>query len=403
MIQKKEGEAPNRAEFVRELVNKSHGVFYSSATYAKRPDVMDLYAATDMRLAVKDTKDLGEAIAKGGVPMQQVVAAMLARAGQYVRRERSFDGIAYNTPTVEVDMDLYAASADVLASIQDFSELYVGPATEEMSERLKEQAESVSFDGAVGSAGASSTNFTSVMHNVIDQMLLAFSADAAADRAIEAIKNGEKPVITVANTLEAMLKEFADDAGINIGEVIDITFANVFKRYLERTRWISVKKPFAEKGTKAERVYLTDADLGPDGVAAFKNAMELIVDSGLEALPGSPVDYIISRIEEAGYSVGEITGRTLALSYRNGKTYLKSRPSTEKSVAGKIKAIAGFNNGKIDAMLLNRSGSTGLSLHASKTFKDQRKRRMIIAQAEGNIDTHMQMPVSYTHLRAHET
>jgi hypothetical protein len=391
MIQKKEGEAPNRAEFVRELVNKSHGVFYSSATYAKRPDVMDLYAATDMRLAVKDTKDLGEAIAKGGVPMQQVVAAMLARAGQYVRRERSFDGIAYNTPTVEVDMDLYAASADVLASIQDFSELYVGPATDEMSERLKEQAESVSFDGAVGSAGASSTNFTSVMHNVIDQMLLAFSADAAADRAIEAIKNGEKPVITVANTLEAMLKEFADDAGINIGEVIDITFANVFKRYLERTRWISVKKPFAEKGTKAERVYLTDADLGPDGVAAFKNAMELIVDSGLEALPGSPVDYIISRIEEAGYSVGEITGRTLALSYRNGKTYLKSRPSTEKSVAGKIKAIAGFNNGKIDAMLLNRSGSTGLSLHASKTFKDQRKRRMIIAQAEGNIDTHMQM------------
>jgi hypothetical protein len=42
-------------------------------------------------------------------------------------------------------------------------------------------------------------------------------------------------------------------------------------------------------------------------------------------------------------------------------------------------------------IILNQAGSTGLSLHASKTFPDTRKRNMIIIQPEKNIDTHMQM------------
>ena len=47
----KESGPVDRAEFIRELVDLASGVFYSSATYAKRPDVMDLYARrTDLRL-----------------------------------------------------------------------------------------------------------------------------------------------------------------------------------------------------------------------------------------------------------------------------------------------------------------------------------------------------------------
>jgi hypothetical protein len=65
-------------------VTQARGVFYSSATYAKRPEVMDLYAATDMRLAVEKIENLAEAIARGGVPMQQAVATMLSKAGQYI-------------------------------------------------------------------------------------------------------------------------------------------------------------------------------------------------------------------------------------------------------------------------------------------------------------------------------
>lgn len=391
MMKPKESDAPTRAAFVRELVGLAHGVFYSSATYAKRPDVMDLYAATDMRLAVDDLSKLGDAIAKGGVPMQQIVASMLARSGQYLRRERSFDGIAYNTPQVEVDRRQYEAASAILKSIQLFSEEYVGDAAERMNEELKAEAESVSFDGSTGGAGAASTNFTAIMHNVIDQMLLAFKAEAAADRAIEAIERGEKPVITVANTLESLLTGYAEEEGVKIGQTLDITFADVFRRYLERSRWVSVRKPFMEKGEKAERVRLTDEQLGAQGARAFREAMALIDRAGLENLPGSPIDAMIGRIKDRGYKVAEITGRTLGINYRDGKAYLMARGAADKSIAGRIRSITEFNDGTVDVMMLNQSGATGLSLHASAKFKDQRKRRMIIAQAERNIDTHMQM------------
>lgn len=386
---KKKGAGPNRAEFVRELVGLAHGVFYSSATYAKRPDVMDLYAATDMRLAVDDMDKLAEAIAKGGVPMQQVVAAMLSRAGQYVRRERSFDGIAYNTPVVEVDRGSYGQASAILKAIQDFSETYVKDATEVVKEEIKSEAETVNYDGSLGAAGARSTNFTAIMHNVINQMLLAFKADDAAQRAIAAIERGEKPVITASNTLETLLEEYAEDNDISIGQEMDISFADVFRRYLERSRWITIKKPFSEE--KGEQKRLTDAQLGPAGAKAFRDAMNLIAESKLDQLPGSPIDYVLSKIEDAGYKTAEITGRTHGLNYRDGTAYLKARSMADRSIKGKIAAIRGFNDGTVDAIFLNRSGSTGLSLHASEKFKDKRKRRMILAQAEGNIDTHMQM------------
>ena len=73
---KKADAPPNRAELVRQLADSAKGVFFSSATYAKRPDGLDLYARTDLGEAVDDPKMLGEVIAKGGVPMQQVVASM---------------------------------------------------------------------------------------------------------------------------------------------------------------------------------------------------------------------------------------------------------------------------------------------------------------------------------------
>lgn len=396
MASKKDAEAgkvagKSRAEFVRELVGLAHGVFYSSATYAKRPDVMDLYSATDMKLAVDDVSKLGEAIAKGGVPMQQIVAAMLARAGQYIRRERSFDGIAYNTPAIAVDREQYEAASAILSSIQQFSENYASEAAAVLDEDLRDSAENVAPDNSLGGAGAASTNFTAIMHNVIDQMLLAFKAQGAADSAIAAITRGEKPVITVANTLESVLTNYVDDDGLSIGQEVDITFADVFRRYLERSRWVTVRKPFMAKGEKGERVRLTDEQLGPQGVVAFREAMNMIGESGLDALPGSPIDAIISRIEAAGFKVAEITGRTLGLNYRDGKAFLKARGAADKSIAGRIRSIQSFNDGSTDAMVLNQSGATGLSLHASERFKDQRKRRMIIAQAEKNIDTHMQM------------
>jgi hypothetical protein len=74
---------------------------------------------------------------------------------------------------------------------------------------------------------------------------------------------------------------------------------------------------------------------------------------------------------------------------------LWTRPDDELGTAGKGRTIAGFNNGKLDVVILNRSGATGVSLHASEKFKNQNPRRMIIAQAAKNIDEFMQVLRAY--------
>lgn len=389
--QKKANEPPNRAEFARLISRAAGGVFYSSATYAKRPDVMDLYATTDMRLAVADISKLADAIQRGGVPMQQVVAAMLSESGQYIRRERSFDGVVYNASLVQVSRDTYANYSRALAEIQRFSERVIPKIVKAIDKQLKAEGKSISPDGSTGGAGAKSTNFTSIMHNLIDQMLLSIKADTAAERAIEALRKGEKPVITVANTMGSFIDDYVEDAKVGPGDRVDLTFNSMLERYLDRTRRITIRRPFMKKGEKADYHYLTDEELGPQGLELFNQIRDMIREFDLSALPVSPIDHIRMRLQREGFKVGEITGRTATLDYRPDGSYYRVRPRKEVKIAGRRKAIADFNSGKIDAMILNQAGSTGLSLHASKTFKDQSKRRMIIAQAEKNIDTHMQM------------
>jgi hypothetical protein len=67
---------------------------------------MDLYSSTNMMLAVDKPSDLADAIKQGGVPMQQIVATMLTKDGQYIRRERTFAGVAYNTVDTKVEKEL---------------------------------------------------------------------------------------------------------------------------------------------------------------------------------------------------------------------------------------------------------------------------------------------------------
>jgi predicted RNA methylase len=379
----------DRGTLFRQFLDSARSAVFSSATWAKRPDVMDLYGRkTGMRFAVPNIADLGKAISKGGVPMQQIVSAMLARAGQYIRRERSFAGVTYDVQPVSVDRETYDDFAASLAAINKVSG-FVKKAVKGISNDLKDKAGSAN-DGDAGGAGAESTAFAAVMHNLIGQMLLASKAKEAADTAIAEAKAGHKPVITVANTMGSFIEEYAAESGAKPGDRIDLTFNDLLLRYLGKVMTYRVRKPFSSE--KAEVHVLTPEDLGPEGEAAYRKAERLIESLDLGEFPLSPIDYIHARLAEAGLKTGEITGRTETLEYRaDGGGYYRRRPASENTAKGKTKTIAGFNSGSIDAVILNQSGATGLSLHASEKFKDQRQRVMILAQAEANIDTHMQM------------
>jgi|GEM_PF-2998454 len=380
-----------RAAFVRNLVQNAYGTFFSSATYAKRADVMDLYASTDMKLAVNNISQLATAIKNGGIPMQQVVARMLTEVGQYIRRERTFAGVSYDTTEAKVNKNTAENMATSMREVLAFSR-----AKESVIKDLQKSLDSRgSRAGAQGEkTQIQSANFGSAMHVLIEQMLLALKAKNTIDHALERLKANEKVVITVANTMGSFLQNYADEMDLNIGDQVNLSFKDLFIKYLEKQRMITIKKPDGSK----EKYRLTDEDLGPELVEQYQKVKDFIENAGFTEAPISPIDYFHSELRktkvkdldgnERNVKTEEITGRTIILDYSKGKPVLASRSANIKQ---RVNAVRAFNSGDADVIILNQAGSTGLSLHASNKVKDQRKRHMIIAQAEKNIDTHMQM------------
>ncbi|MEO0767852.1 MAG: strawberry notch C-terminal domain-containing protein, partial [Cyanobacteria bacterium J06649_4] len=379
---------PDRAEFVRELIDLSQGVFYSSATYAKRPDVMDLYARrTDLRHGVQSMASLENILLRGGVPLQQIVASKLVAASHMLRRERSYEGVSFQAQTVSVDKEVADQFSAAMRAIRDFDRAKQ-EAVKTIKEEIKAQAKAFGTDTSVGEVGAKSTNFTSLMHNCIEQGLLAQKTDSTVQEAIASLNRGEKPVIAVANTMGSFIKAYADAHDLNHGDDVGLSFGDLLERYLERSRDVLIRDYRAQ----SNRHRLTDGELGTIGVSAYEDALECIRAGDFYSIPISPIDYIEQQLERAGFQVAEVTGRKVGLAYSSdGSATYKVRPPQETTAKGKINAVAEFNAGRADVILLNCSGSTGISLHASEKFADQRPRHMIVAQAERDINVFMQM------------
>ncbi|MGM9693808.1 MAG: strawberry notch C-terminal domain-containing protein, partial [Alloprevotella sp.] len=93
------------------------------------------------------------------------------------------------------------------------------------------------------------------------------------------------------------------------------------------------------------------------------------------------------RFNEKGFKVGELTGRNMYVERNeDGRVVVKRRTDRDKK-----RMQREFNNGELDVLILNKSASTGISLHASEKFSDQRQRSMIIAQPLSDINDYMQM------------
>jgi hypothetical protein len=113
---------------------------------------------------------------------------------------------------------------------------------------------------------------------------------------------------------------------------------------------------------------------GDERTVAFASALsriEIMIDA-LPPLQASFIDSLRTGIEEAGFTCGEISGRSLM--YKDGM--IVPRPKESRT-----KVRNAFNNGQYDAVIINAAGAVGIDLHAGERFADQRPRTMIPVQA----------------------
>ena len=349
------------------------GAMFLSATYAKRPDNMILFALRNELGKIFNGDQLVKVIRKGGLALQQIISQGLAQAGQLIRRERDFTGVKMNIgnairTTADVKRQ-YDEVAGVMADIVQFSDI--------IADRFKEEKKRA---GRKTDESMRANNFSSMVHNYIGQLLFATKLDAAADEVIKSFKAGQKPVIALANTLETFLKEYADEHGVKTGDRIDVTFRDVLLNALEKMQTGRMEN----RNGKSEEVPL---EFNARERAMFNEIKERIERLDLN-LPASPIDYLKAKLTAAGLRVGEITGRQSVINYdANGENGVLAQRDTHE----KNRMVNDFNSGALDALILNRSGSTGLSLHSSARFRDQKQRHMFVVQADLDINIVMQM------------
>ncbi len=239
------------------------------------------------------------------------------------------------------------------------------------------------------------------MHNLTAVTALGLKAEETANAAIADIEQGRKPIIMLFNTLESATKNFVEAHNelaeahnaafpdspikqIEVGDAISINAGELFTRYLEKSRTIKITEPYLDEltGKQVTRSYrLTDVELGEEAVTAFNRAEAAIATADWTKLPISPIDYIKQKIEDAGHSIGEITGRTNILKYESANDLASGvviYGTREHGTAQKKQVMDDFQNGRVDAVITN--STTGYSLHASRTVADQRQRVMYIVQ-----------------------
>jgi hypothetical protein len=410
------------------LLKLAKHAYYSSATFAKRPDNMGIYFRTNLGTVGGDINGLIELMQAGGVPAMQIGSSMLAQDGQYMRRERSYQGVTFQThinqSSYERDKQLADNYTEGLRSIIAVQER-MSQAANIVNTILSAFGKRTSIP--VGNrARLESSNFSAKLHNLVRQYLLAIKANSAAQIAAKAIKDGikasdgtvkrHKVIVAVENTMESIITDLdAQGLPLNYNGVLQM-YLNQMKRikvsggaYGKEAKYFEIKEeaPDALKDTKdselrsmlvvpaidpvtGESSFKVDEEVSSELIrrammGVFKEAREIINDIQLADMPLSPIDAMRQAVEREGIRTGEMTGRTTGID-KNGQVYQR----TPAEVKGKLTAKNEFNNSDLDFLIINKTGSTGVSMHASDKFKDQRPRMMMVVQANLDINEFMQ-------------
>ena len=374
----------NTGAYLQSILRGAKAATFASATFAKRPDTMPLYAIrTAMSQAKVEPDKMIGIIEKGGVTLQEIMSRELTNAGQMVRRERDMSDVRTDwktiddAETVKRARDNYDSTITAFNAIIKFQEDYVKPLIDNLDQELAVYAESAGIKRGTNRLGVDNVPFASKTYNYTKQLMLALKVDAIVDEVDAEIKAGRHPVIALESTMESSIKDYA------AGEVIDEpTFSASLLRGLDSVMQYTVK----DENGKESHAYYTPAQLGEAGEKAYYDLQRLIRESTSDIFI-SPLDAIIERLHEKGYKVGELTGRNSYVERdSNGNVVVRRRTDKDKK-----RMQREFNNGELDVLILNKSASTGISLHASEKFSDQRQRTMIIAQPLSDINDYMQM------------
>ena len=376
-----------RGSILQNIVSNTRGVLFASATYAKRADNMPIYAIkTDIADAELTSEELIDAINKGGVAMQEILSSQLVAEGQMMRRERSYEGIEINYMTLDETAEvkdpdfnlknIHYSIADRFLSVireiitfvqNDVNPVVVSKRADWIKEQCGDKAANDILYGSKDDKDAARELCKADLYNnspylgifnIVSQLFFSINAEAVANWAIYRMKQGKKPIIALASTMESALDYAISESE---GSKIDVDFSVILKRRLAKAlEYITLNEDEI-----ADRNQLDVEELSGVGQLNYEKIVENI-EALTMGITISPIDLIRKRIAEAGFTVEEVTGRNRIVEFdkREESGLVKNR-----NIPNATDVFANFNNNVIDCLIINQAGSTGSSAHAIKTNK----------------------------------
>ncbi len=383
----------NTGAFLQEVLIGAKGVVFLSATFAKRPDNMPIYALkTSISEANMTSEDLINAILQGGVALQEILASQLVAEGQMIRRERSFDGVEVNYFTLLEKEQEHKAMFDniteVLRDIIKFQTEHINGVIEEMDSIAAAEGIEIETRKGTSKAGVDNQPFFSKVFQIINQMLFSLKAKSVAEMSIERMKEGKKPVIAFSSTMESFIDKMTHDDGrpVAAGDTISLDYKIALQKGLDGVMRYTVVD--VEGNRKGE--YIKIEELPPEAQEMYYSIQEKIniISTGLSL---SPIDVIKDTVRKAGFTIDEVTGRKYEIQLIDGTNngVLLNRKKILANDAFRM-----FNDNELDCLMINQSGSTGASAHAIVTSKvpreEVKQRVMIVLQPELDINREVQ-------------
>lgn len=378
------------------------GTIYSSATFARGAKNMSIYSKVFPKSMGID--DLADTLAAGGEPLQEVLSAMLAEDGVFIRREHDLSALEFITDTDSERLAAHEALSDKLSDIlvhMSYISGDIGKLVGKKNKEIKTYVAGLPESARKGNRmGVSNVNFGSRLYNITRQFMMAIKIDKTVEDCINALNEGRKPVVVVENTMETLLKETLlnreiddeeeEEGSKKVPEKIEqmviepVTFRDLLYKVLDRIQNVQERSRYGEVST----VRMTSLAETPEQAEAMDEAIKHL--KGLIAkfpdLPLSPLDTIRHKLKEAGFRCAEVSGRALGVEVlEDGQHAIVPLDNQDR-----VKTIRKFNNGELDAVILSVAGSTGISLHSSEKFQDQRQRELVELQIANNVLTRMQ-------------
>jgi len=388
----------NTFDTMTNLLNAAKSVAYVSATWAKRPDNMPLYG---IKTAIKEaflSKDmLISAFLNGDLALQESTSASLVKIGQLLRREKLIEcdtNYYYENQDSEAGQT-QIAKLDRVASywvdIQKFEEKVRDEFYQQLRNNgITKQADEEEYKKYKFSGKVARRTF-----ELFNYFLLALKVEQTLLEANRQLHNGKKVIVSIANTLESAFNNIKKNYQRNIpyvlGDIIPNDFTQVLGYLLSSTMRFKYKGRYTDDNGETEYI---DKDINilsltqeqrQSPITYFKIARkmgEVLEEQFTDLLEGilnnpiglslAPIDQLKQSLAISGFSAEEITGRSKYLQFEvneNNMLVLEQGTITKRQKKDKVDIINDFNSNKLDCLIINQSGSTGVSMHAVPTME----------------------------------